>query len=472
VVALVMLGYGLVVAAIGVWAARRTRTGRDFFAASRRLGVWTMSIAAMAATTSGFAFIGGPGLVYSIGLGAVFIVLPLAITTTLTGWVLARPLRQLAEEHEVFTIPGAIGVRYRSPVAQGLAAVAIVAAVIGYLATNFLALGIVLDAVFHTGLGAGIWLGAVLTVAYSVGGGMLAGVYADLFQGVVMAVASTAVFLVALSTGGGLSSMSREIAAADPVFMSPWGRLSPLAALSFYFVFGVGALGQPHVLHKFFMLRDPRQLRWYPAIMTVAMTLSLLLFVGVGLAVKTLVVRGALPPLSRPDDATPRFLLTQASPLLAGLVFAGVAAAIMSTVNSFLSIAAACVTHDLPAAFGRTVRDPLRRGRLSTLAIAAAGVAVALTSNALVAFLGLFGWGLFASALVPVLAIGLHWPRATRSGAIASIVTGLVVTLTLESASYARWFTFPAGVNASAVALVSSLAVFLAVSSLDRRAGR
>jgi chromosomal replication initiator protein len=56
--------------------------------------------------------------------------------------------------------------------------------------------------------------------------------------------------------------------------------LTPLAALSFFFVFGLGTLGQPHVVHKYYMLRDPRRLRWYPLLMTGALVISLLLYFG------------------------------------------------------------------------------------------------------------------------------------------------------------------------------------------------
>ena len=87
----------------------------------------------------------------------------------------------------------------------------------------------------------------------------------------------------------------------------------------------------------------------------------------------------------------------------------------------------------------------------------------------MVAFLGIFGWGLFASTLVPALAVGLNWQGATREGAIASILTGLVITLALEITAYLRAFTFPAGVTASAVAMVSSFLVFFVVSWLTRR---
>ena len=63
-------------------------------------------------------------------------------------------------------------------------------------------------------------------------------------------------------------------------------------ALSFFFVFAVGSLGQPHIAHKYYMLKDLRRLRWYPLLMTVSMLLAQLLFVGVGIAMKALVLRG------------------------------------------------------------------------------------------------------------------------------------------------------------------------------------
>ena len=96
-----------------------------------------------------------------------------------------------------------------------------------------------------------------------------------------------------------MSGISHTILAHDPAILGPWGKLSPLAALSFFFVFGLGALGQPHVAHKFFMLRDARKLKWYPLVMTLALTLTLLLFVGVGVAIGA----GAAGKSAAPDHA-------------------------------------------------------------------------------------------------------------------------------------------------------------------------
>ena len=244
--------------------------------------------------------------------------------------------------------------------------------------------------------------------------------------------------------------------------------MTPLAALSFFFVFGLGSLGQPHVVHKFYMLRDPRKLKWYPLLVTGAFIMATLLFFGVGVAVKALVVGGAMPPLANADEATPIFLLGYTPIFLAAIVFSSVAAAIMSTVNSFMNIGAAAITHDLPVALGQKVGNELLWGRISTVAISIAAAFTAQVSGTLVAFLGIFGWGLFASTLVPALAIGLNWQGATRAGAIASIGTGLVLTLLFETLAYLGAYTLPTGLTVAGGSLVLSILVFFGVSALTR----
>src|SRR6476619_5036933 len=460
--------YFAVVVGISIWAARRTRTANDFFVAGNGIGLIALTVASVSVSVSGFAFIGGPGFIYAVGLGAMYIVLPAAVTNVMGAWVLAKRMRLLGEARGLITIPDAIGARYRSRGAQGLSAVAIMVGIVGYMATNALAMGVVINSIFRVGLGWGIWIGMGVTLAYSASGGILAGIYNDVFQGTLMAVASVLVFLFVLGFGGGLGEISRTILAHDPTLLGPWGKITPLAALSFFFVFSMGSLGQPQAVHKYYMLRDPLQLKWYPLLKTLGLVLVLLLYFGVGVGVKAFVLAGRLPPLGSPDQATPTLLLTSTPIVLAALVFSGVAAATMSAANSFLNIGAAIFTHDLPTALGRRVKNELWWGRAMTVVIAVAAAITAQRSGAMVAFLGIFGWGLFASTLVPALAVGLNWQGATREGAIASIVTGLVITLALETAAYLKAFTFPAGVTASAVAMVSSFLVFFVVSWFTR----
>ena len=468
VVIAVGLAYFAVIIAISVWASRRTRTVSDFFVAGHGIGLVALTVASVSTSVSGFAFIGGPGLMYTVGLGAMFIVLPASVTNVMGAWILAKRMRLLGEARGLITVPDAIGARYRSPAAQGITAIAMLVGIVGYMATNALAIGVVINAIFGVGIAWGIWIGMGVTLAYSVAGGILAGIYNDVFQGTLMAAASVLVFVFVIKVGGGLSDISRDILGADPQFLSPWGRMTPLAALSFFFVFGMGALGQPQAVHKYYMLRDPMQLKWYPLLKTLGLILVLLLYFGVGIGVKAFVTNGSMLPLPAPDQATPALLLSVTPLVLAALVFSGVAAATMSAANSFINIGAAIMMHDLPVAFGTRLRNELFWGRAVTVLIAVAAALIAQYSGAMVAFLGIFGWGLFASTLVPALAVGLNWKGATRAGAIASIVTGLFVTLSLEIAGYMKAFTFPSGVSASAVALVASFLVFFLVSWITR----
>jgi len=468
IVAIALL-YFAVVAVIAAWATRRTRNERDFFVAGSGVGLWTLAIAKMAASLSGFSFVGGPGLVYTIGLAAVFIILPGALSNALGAWVLSKKMRLLGEARGLLTVPAAIGARYRSPAARGLAAIGILIAVVGYMATNLLALGIVIDAIFGTGLTPGIWIGTGVILAYSVAGGILAGIYTDVFQGSVMAVSSLLVVAFALKAGGGLPHISQTIMAADAKFLGPWGSAGPITALSFFFVFSVGSLGQPNVIHKFYMLKEPRQLKWYLLLMSIALLTAQLIYIAIGVAAKALVAQGTLAPLVKADQATPMFLLHAAPVLVAGLVFSGVAAAIMATVNSFMNAGAAALTLDLPIAVGRRLGDELLWGRITTVVLAIVSAGVAQVSGTLVAFLGIFGWGMFASTIAPALAIGLNWEGATRAGAIASICTGLGLTLVGGTLGYFKIIKLPTGVDVASLSLISSLLVFFVVSWITRR---
>jgi Na+/proline symporter len=119
------VAYLVAVSALGVWAASRTRSSRDFFIAGQRIGLWVTALATMSAAFSGFVFVGGPGLTYRVGLASLAIVLPLGFTSGLLCWVLGRRLRRLAGQREIYTVPDAIHARYGSRLATGLAAVAV-----------------------------------------------------------------------------------------------------------------------------------------------------------------------------------------------------------------------------------------------------------------------------------------------------------------------------------------------------------
>ena len=478
----VALIYLAIVLAIGLWALRRTRSSKDFFIAGQGIGLLVTGFATMSAAFSGFVFLGGPGLTYRIGVASLFIVIPVSFTAGLLCWVVAKRLRLLAEVREVYTIPDAIACRYRSLWATGLSAVAVLIGTVGYLGSQMLALGVLIEAIFGTRDLLGTWslvaatsLGMLVVLAYSMAGGMLAGVYTDLVQGGLMLLTAVGVFGYAIHSGGGLTEITTSIARSPDFgagFLEPFGTVPLLTALGFFFVFAIGTLGQPHMLHKFYMLDDPRKLKWMPLVVGTAQTTCVFIWLGIGLAVPALVVRGRLSPLDNPDSATPLFLLNFAPQALTGLAFAGILAAIMSTADSFVNIGAAALVRDLPRVFGRKMRRELLWGRVATPVIMLAATLFALAYGDLIALLGTFAFGTFAAALAPALAVGLNWKRVTAAAAAASIATGMVLNLGLEFLANQTWFPglprapLAPGALPAAVALAGSFAVLILVTWL------
>jgi SSS family transporter len=456
--------YLAAVTGIGVWSLRRTRTARDFWIAGQGLGVVVTGIATMAAAFSGFVFVGGPGLTYRIGLSSLFINVSIGFTAGLLGWSLAKRLRLLAEVREVYTVPDAILCRYRSRAASGSAAVAVLVGTVGYLGTQLLALGTILQATLglrSPGLAVAIGTGVILF--YSVAGGMVAGVWTDVLQGALMLLAAVAVFVYAMHAGGGFGEIARSISMSQRFgrqFLEPFGDTPVLMPLGFFFVFGIGVLGQPHMLHKFFMLRDPRQLKWLPLVLGGSQIVCLLIWLGLGLAVPALVAQGKLPPLDRPDDAAPLFLLNFTPELLAGVAVAAILAAIMSTADSFTNLGAAALVRDLPKALNRQIGNELFWGRVATVGVTLAAAVTAYLYHDLIALLGTFAFGTFGAALAPALAVGLNWKRVSAPAATASIVTGTALNLLLEL----KLVPLPPGALPAAVSLAASFAVLLLVT--------
>ena len=470
----------LLMVAIGLWAARRTRSAKDFFIAGQSIGLLVTGFATMSAAFSGFVFVGGPGLTYRMGVASLFICIPVGFTAGLLCWVVAKRLRLLSEVREVYTVPDALLCRFGGRWASGLAALAVLLGTVAYLGAQLQALGILIESIFGTREVLGSWslavamgIGLAVIVAYSVAGGMVAGVYTDLVQGVLMMVAAAGVFVYALRAGGGFAGMAQAIAGSEafgPAFLDPLGNVPVVTAMGFFFVFAVGTLGQPQMLHKFYMLDDPRKLKWLPLVLGTSQTVCILIWLGVGLAVPALVARGSLEPLTKADDASPLFLLHFVPEALAGLVFAGILAAIMSTADSFVNIGSAALVRDLPRAFGREPRQELAPARAAVLLVAVAAAIFAFLYGDLVALLGTFAFGTFGAALAPALAVGLNWKGVTRQGAVASIATGLVLNLSLEFLTRQTFFSWlpkaplPAGVLPGAVSLAASFAVLFLVS--------
>jgi SSS family transporter len=467
-IVLVSVGlYLLLCIGVGLWAMRKTHSARDFFMAGRDLGILVTGLAVFSSTLSGFGFVGGPGLVYRMGMSSLWMVVCASMGFVLAFHLLAKRLRLFAELRESISLPDAVAARYRSESARFLTALAILLGVMGYLATQILAMATVLQDILQRSFGAisieaCVALSSAVLVFYCVTGGIIASVYTDLVQGFVMMVAAVLVLFAAIAAiDGGFAGMTRLLLADDPESIGPWGTLGMVGALSWYFVFALGLSGQPHIITKMMMTRRISDAKHILPVSIAAYSVSALLWISIGLAIRALVLQGTHPSLAISDAAAPQFLQGYAPPLLAGVVFAGLFAAIMSTADSFLNIGAAAVVHDIPQALrGRSLMPELLWARIATVVIAGLASVLALRSGELVALLGAFGWGTFAAALVPTVAIGFNWKRAHAMAANVAIVASLLVNFGVKVFG----ITLPWGFDAGALALLVSLTLFFALS--------
>jgi sodium/proline symporter len=461
--------YLLLCLGIGVWAMRRTHTIADFLVAGRSLGIVVVVLATMSSIMSGFGFVGGPGLVYEAGTSSLWMTFAATFGMPLIWVLVGKRLSLLASVREILTLPDVAEARYGGRWPRFFMALAIVLGVLGYLGTQVLAIGAVLVAVLNIDLMPALAIGLGVLAFYTVAGGMLASVYTDLFQGLLMLGASLAVTYYSIHAAGGLSQISRTLWHMDPAFIGPWGTRGPLTALSWYLLFALGAVGQPHGITKFLMLRDVRALRWGALLTGCCYALLSLLWMSIGLAMRTLVETGQHAPLESPDLAAPVFLLHYTPELLAGIVFAGLLAAIMSTADSFVNIGAAAIVHDIPTALrGRPLDRQLMWSRVATAALLVASALFALYMENLIALLGTFGWGTFAAAITPSIGLGLNWKRATAAACVSSIGISLVLNFALELLSRHHVYTLPYGLNVGCFSLLVSLIVFVGISLLSR----
>ena len=465
--------YMIICVLIGIWALRRTKSTHDFFMAGRDLGIMVTAFAVFSSTMSGFGFVGGPGLVYRMGMSSVWMIACVIMGFNLAFFLLGKRLRLLAELGDCISLPDVIALRYRRESTRFLISIAIIFGVLGYLATQIMAMSVVLrDILIETQYWTTISMEVCVIIScsillfYSITGGIVASVYTDLIQGAIMLVASVFIFLTVMYTfDGGFTEMNQIIQTDDPNAIGIWGTMGMVGCLSWFFIFGLGASGQPHVITKLMMNKKVTDTRFILPVSLVGYLISALLWICIGLVMRALVLSGQQPELVTPDAAASQFLQNYAHPILAGAVFAGLFAAIMSTADAFLNIGTAAVMHDIPKAIGIKLNNELLWARITTFAITLAAAMFALYTGDLVAILGAFGWGTFAAAIVPVVALGFNWKRGTHLAANVAITTSLLVNFSVKLLKV----PMPYNIDVGAISLVISLTLFIGISLASKK---
>lgn len=463
----IAIGYFMLMVVIGIWASRRTSSAKEFLAAGQSLGFFVMAIAAFSSVQSGWGMVGGTGSTYDWGIaGYVAVSLFTPLGFALSWFLLGSRLRRAAQRHEIYSIPDFIKVRYGSRAAHISISIALMFGAIAYMTAQIGAMGILMQLLFGVPLGTGVWIGSAIVASYTIAGGMLAAVWTDLIQGILMVVMSLVVFVFAISNSGGWFNTLNTLSSEDPALVSAVGAVPVTWMIASAIMITFGNAGQPQVVHKFLMLRDESELRWGAAVAGVAYALTAFFVVGIALSVRAAVIEGRIPPFDSIDNVAPYFLNNMINPVVGGLALTALLAAIMSSASSFITIGASAIMRDLAGGLGIRVRREVLWGRVFSGFIVLASVVVGLYLDQIVYLAGAFGWAAFAAAIFGPIVFGLFWKRATGTAAATSIIVGVIINLSLTVLSAREIVTFPEHFFVGGFSVVFCMLLFIVVSYL------
>jgi sodium/proline symporter len=440
--------YSVLIVGIGLYSARYARrSDEDYFLAGRGLPSWLAALSASASSESGWVTMGLVGWAFTEGVRAYWIIPGCLVGFWFNWFVLARRLCRESRASGALTVPDYFALRFRErlPLVRVLSVIVILVAMVLYVAAQFAAAGKAFDAGLHIDYRVGVLIGAAIVLVYTVTGGFRAVCWTDFLQGLLMVV--TLVFfpvylVIQLGGYGPILDGLRSLEGGNLVRFTP-DKAGPAFV---GFLLGSGALGinfgfpgQPHVLVRFMALRSEREARLGGII---AMTWGFCIYWGavtVGLIARLMATRGfgwAEEMLEKPDIYGEMGLVLSANYMLygvlAGLVLAAVLAAICSTADSQLVVAASAVASDV---YSRLVEKGRRRfhGLINKATVFVLGViAVALVFDEdirVYKYVLTYGWAILGASFAPQIILALFWKRASYAGCLAGMITGFLVAL-------------------------------------------
>jgi SSS family transporter len=426
--ALVFLGYFLAVFAIGWYSLRATKTEEDYWIAGGRLGWFTGGATIAATHTSAGTFVGTIGVMYTAGwsFGWVLLSIPLSY------WFMVAVLAPRFTRQRELTLPAFIETRYYGKGVRGLAAAIILVATIVYIQAQIVAGGLIANTVFGVPTTTGMVAFTAILLIYTVVGGMIAVVYTDAFQLVVMALGALFAVPLALRQVDGLGGLLTLVESARPLVFT-WETMPATLLLTIGLSFFLGGIATPEKLVRLYAMKDLRTIR-RGVLFAIVMILALNLIVFL-LGLVAIVLFPALPT---GDLAMPMIATAVLPATLGALLLAAITAAMMSTVDSLLIVAGSALSVDLYQNLVHPDVTPARRlwiDRIGILVVGTVPVALLLSGfgeGELVQFIVLLFTALMAAAFVMPVVGGVLWRRATRQGAAAAMVGGVAATFAWE----------------------------------------
>ncbi len=424
--------YFLVLAGIAVWVIRKKEDNtEDYFLAGRNIG-WFVVGASIFASNIGSEHVVGlagtgasnklPLLIYEIQAWVVLIL----------GWVFLP----FYARSGVFTMPEFLEKRFDARSRWLLSIFSIVAYVLTKISVTIYAGGVVVSAL----LGIDFWTGAIATVIltgiYTILGGMRAVVYTETLQAVLLILGAAILTYIGLDRVGGWSSMQETLGpeyfnmwrpATDPDF--PWPSLlitSTIVGIWYWCT-------DQYIVQRALTARNIKEGRRGTIFGALLKLLPVFLFLIPGVIALTLKMRGELQ-WDNPDEAFPVLMSNLLPSGLRGLVAAGLLAALMSSLASVFNSCSTLFTVDIYKKLRPHAPEKklVRTGQIATVFVVIVGIIwipiMANISGVLYEYLQSVQ-SYIAPPITAVFILGIFYKRINATGAISTLVMGIVVAV-------------------------------------------
>ncbi len=428
---------------ITFWAASRTRTRSDFYAAGSSIGGFQNGLAIAGDFMSAATFLGVTALVYSTGMDAMLFVIGGTLGWSVILLLVAERLRNLGQ----YTFSDVVAFRLERKPVRTMSAIGSLAVAIPYLLAQMVGAGALIQSLFSLPYEYAVVLVGVLMTFYVTFGGMLATTWIQTIKAVLLLTGGTIIGVGVMAMlnfdFGALISAAVEAHPEGEAIMAPGVMFTdPITIISIGLAFVFGTAGLPHVLMRFFTVPDARQARRSVAyaIGFIGYFQSLIFIIGLGAVVyvsndpEFQAAGGGL--IGGVNMAAVHLSKVVGGNLFLGFISAVAFATILAVVSGLTLSAAAAVSHDLYANVicdGDSDRKTeLRISRITTLVIGLTTMALAiLLEGENVEVLALIALAIAASVNFPVMFLSMYWSKLTTRGALAGGYAGLATALVL-----------------------------------------
>lgn len=431
---------------ITYFAARKTKTANDFYTADGGLTGAQNGMAIAGDYMSAASFLGIAGMIALAGFDGFFYSIGFLVAYLVVLYLVAEPLRNLGK----YTMADMIAARFNASKVRGVAAMNSIAISIFYMIAQLVGAGALIELLLGIPYTTSVIIVGILMTVYVVFGGMTATSWVQIIKAILL-MAGTAVisFMVFAKFDFSIFKMFSEVKQATPLgdsFLNPGNKFKlPLDTISLNLALVLGTAGLPHILIRFFTVKDAPTARKSVVYATwiIGAFYILTIFLGFGAAAfvgsEDIIAANAAGNMAAP-------LLAQAlgGDLLFAFVAAVAFATILAVVAGLVLSAASAFAHDFYNHILRkgqaTEKEQMTAARLASIAVALISMVLALFAQTMnVAFLVSLAFAVAASANLPVILLTIFWRRFNTGGAVTGMVVGLFSSLILVALSPNLW---------------------------------